>query len=71
MKPKVRMIDSLFAVPPNRLEYETKFGGHRYAVRKGYVLRTCDGEAHRNIFLSTCPRCTDHSWGVLAEKEPV
>lgn len=44
-------------------------GGERYAVRDGFVLLPCTGDAHSNAHIDNCGVCLGHAWGWVAVHE--
>lgn len=63
-RPKVRRIDAEEPLPRTFYYYEV--GGSSFAVKKGYTLVKCDGEAHSNPYIDNCMCCLNHAWGWIA-----
>jgi hypothetical protein len=67
IKRATKVVSLKYAADPTpRGFYRATYGGAELAVRIGYHLVPCDGEAHRNAFIDNCGQCLGHVWGWVA-----
>lgn len=58
---KVRGLDP--GEKPPRTFHLAVMEGYRYAVKNGYHLEPCNGEAHSNPYIDNCMLCLGGAWG--------
>lgn len=63
---KIRSLNENEAAP--RTFHVRTVNGQRYALKDGYEIARCTGQAHSNALIDNCGECMGHVWGLIAVK---